>query len=364
MPTATIIDADAIVVLGLRLAGDAALASEVATELRALCRSRNYLEWASGLGQAQPFELVDDEYDVRALRAAGLIEQNRLLVKVNLFRGRVFITDGAWIDAGIRVFPFSDESEALIRHVRSAGLHEWADWVVDLATGCGHNVIGLGSTAHAVALDVNPRALAYLVANRALNGIARRELVAMINDIRDGIPAVVGRGLTGRALFLANMPFAPSPAKAILPLTSNGGRSGADLQLASFQAIQDFADQAGAACVTKAVLMSVTVGDARAQRWQTVEQARRVFGAENVKWILTLKHRLLRVDGVRELRNPAPLRTAMSRSASCRLYTPESDNRARLQDLNSQLADQHEEEGNPDIALGVIEVDLNRGGSA
>ena len=351
---------DAIGVIGQHLSGDARLAAAVAGQLLALRASGAYAAWAGSCNEAEPFELRDGVgCDVGLLRHVGLVDGRNLLAKVNAFAGRVFVTDGVWIDPRHRVFPFCDESEALVRHVREAGSQAWADWVVDLATGCGHNVIGLGSRGLSVALDVNPRALDWLHVNRALNGMD--SLRSALNDIRHGIPSDIAAAMRGRILFLANMPFAPSPAKAALPLTSDGGHSGADLQLASFNSIARFAARAGSSCTIKASLMSMSVGDARSERWETVELARQVFGERCVRWSLLRHERLMRVDGVREIDNPAPLRVALARFAACRLYTPEAGRRAWLRDEYARLALQHEGQGNPDIALGVIDIDLNPG---
>lgn len=352
-------DTDGITLLGLRLSQAPAMAAELADQLRRLSRSARYAAWAGSLREASPFQAADGEgYDVPALAAAGLVDQGSLRMKVNLLGDRVLLTDGVWVDPAVRVFPFCDESQALVRHTTSAGLHDWADWVVDLATGCGHNVIGLPPRGRSVALDINPRALAYLVVNRALNAIEPGALMAALNDIRDGLPPALARGMTGRTLFLANMPFGPAPGRTALPLTSNGGRSGADLQQATLEAVQQFAAQAGPSSAVKAMLMTLTVGDAASGRWQMVERARSLFGAARVKWSLLDEERLLRVDGTRELGNPAALRVFLSRLAACRLYTPEAGRRADLQGMFSGLAREHEDEGSPDIAFGMIELDL------
>jgi hypothetical protein len=160
------------------------------------------------------------------------------------------------------------------------------------------------------------------------------------------------------------MPFALAPDATAMPLTSNGGSAGADLQFASFLAVKNFAAQVGLRVSTKALFMSMSVGNARANRWQVVEQARRCFDPEMVRWRLLQGEKILRVDGVRELANPVALRAAVPRIATCSLYTPDANRRARLLEAYAQLADSHEDEGNPDIAFGIIEVNLDSGGQA
>ncbi|MFX4914349.1 hypothetical protein ABTC20_19240, partial [Acinetobacter baumannii] len=81
----------------------------------------------------------------------------------------LFVTDGVWVNQGWRVFPFCDESETLLAH--ASGNAGWPDWTLDLAVGCGHNILGLDGAERRIGLDINPRALAYSAVNRALNGI-------------------------------------------------------------------------------------------------------------------------------------------------------------------------------------------------
>ena len=128
--------------------------------------------------------------------------------------------------------------------------------------------------------------------------------------------------------------------------------------------MQRFAEEASGHVSIRALFLSVTLGAAGANRWQTVEQARRCFGAERVRWHLLNEEKLLRVNGVRELANPVALRIAAPRIASCRLYTPDNHRRARLQDAYAKLADAHEAQGNPDVAFGIIDVNLHGGGRA
>ena len=72
---------------------------------------------------------------------------------------------------------------------------------------------------------------------QSLSGKPGRDCLLALNDIRDGIPKAIARGLDGNVLIVANMPFGPAPNLNALPLTSNGGKSGADLQIAAYDAV-------------------------------------------------------------------------------------------------------------------------------
>jgi hypothetical protein len=298
--------------------------------------------------------MLPNSANVPLLERARLAQSDRLLVKLNQAGEGVFITDGVWVEQRVRVFPFCDESAALIGFVRKIGLAEWADWTLDLATGCGLNAMVLGKRGFA--FDINPRALAYATVNRALNRISGKDCVLALNDIRDGIPKAVVLGLDGHVLILANMPFGPAPSADALPLASNGGESGADLQIATYREVADLACSAGTRFTFRACLMGLTVGDRAADRWEIVERAIECFGVERVRWHLLSEEHVFRVDGVRQLGNPAPVAIALPGLASCRLYSPDESNRTAKIAAFTNLAKRHADGGNPDIAYGIVEV--------
>lgn len=321
--------------------------------LRTIHASPLYQHWFGTLAEVEPF-VLSDAVDVPLLEKAGLARSGRLLVKVNRTEDGIFLTDGVWVEPRVRVFPFCDESVALIGFVRAAGLAARANVVVDLATGCGLNAMALGVPG--CAFDINPRALAYAALNRALNGIRAEDCVLALNDIRDGIPQAVARALDSHALILANMPFGPAPNPQALPLTSNGGESGADLQIATYAAVDRLIQSANGRFSVRACLMGLTVGDRTAGRWEIVERAIERFGTDRVRWHLLSQEHVFRIDGTRRLGNPAPVAIALPGLASCRLYTPNENERMAKIATFADLAKRHQAAGNPDIAYGIVEV--------
>jgi methylase of polypeptide subunit release factors len=319
----------------------------------------SYQEWLDGgLAERNPFEFPA-RTSTGALEDAGLARGGALQVKINAVGAHLFLTDGIWVRQAARVFPFADESRALLRYVERQGLTGWAELVLDLAAGCGHNAFGFAGDPERAAFDVSPRAIAYLGLNRALNDIpAARSLIAL-NDIRDGIPSAVTGIAARRVLFLANMPFGPTPARGVLPPTSDGGPSGADLQGATMEAIKAFAGRDDAARDIRACLLVLTVGDRRTDRWQVVEEARERFGAANVRWELLQHEKIFRISGVREQDNPSPVAVCFPRIADCRLYVREEDS-GSLRAAYSELAAQLERAGWPDMAYGVVDITVRR----
>jgi hypothetical protein len=344
---------DDIFLLSSQLASDATFPGALNAQLRAIYASPLYRDWLGTIAEAEPFALPD-VIDIALLERARLACSGRLVAKLNRTETGIFLTDGVWIEPQVRVFPFCDESVALIDFVRKTGLAEWADWTLDLATGCGVNAMALGGPS--VAFDINPRALAYASVNRALNGILGEDCVLTLNDIRDGIPKAVGPDLEGHVLVLANMPFGPAPSPEALPLTSNGGESGADLQIAAYRAIERFIRSAKGRFSVRACLMGLSVGDHEANRWDLVERAIQHFGADRVKWHLLSDEHVFRIDGVRQFGNPAPVAIAMPGLASCRLYTPNESERIAKIEAFANLAKRHQGRGNPDIAYGIVEI--------
>jgi hypothetical protein len=344
---------DDIFLLSTELASNATFSRALNDELRAICESPSYLGWLGTIAEAEPFALCESS-DISLLEKSRLACSGRLLAKLNRTEAGIFLTDGVWVEPRVRVFPFCDESVALIGFVQKTGLAEWADWTLDLATGCGLNALALDGSR--VAFDINPRALAYATANRALNGIAATDCFLAINDIRDGIPTAVRPDLDGHVLVLANLPFGPAPSSDALPLTSNGGESGADLQMAAYRAIDRFARSSQGRFCVRACLMGLSVGDREANRWDLVERAVEHFGADRVKWHLLSEEHVFRIDGVRQLVNPAPVAIAMPGLASCRLYTPNESERIAKIEAFTNLAKRHQDRGNPDIAYGIVEI--------
>jgi hypothetical protein len=345
---------DDIFLLATALSADGCFAGALSEQLRALHASPSYQGWLGTLAEAEPF-VLPDWVDGPLLNEARLTQSGRLLVKLNRPDSGIFLTDGVWVEPRLRVFPFCDESTALVDFVCKAGLARSANWTLDLATGCGINAMSIGGRS--LACDINPRALAYAAVNRTLNGIPGDECVLALNDIRHGIPKILGVGLEGQhVLILANMPFGPAPSPEALPLTSNGGTTGADLQIASYRAVADLVRSARSRFSFTACLMGLTVGDRTTDRWDIVDHAIRQFGADRIRWHLLAEEHVIRIDGVRQFGNPAPVAVALPGLASCRLYTPDERERTARIAAFTELAERHEADGNPDIAYGIVEI--------
>ncbi len=110
-----------------------------------------------------------------------------------------------------------------------------------------------------------------------------------------------------------------------------------------------------------ASLLGLTLGDASAERWEIVEAAIRIFGPERVGWTLLADEKLIRVSGRREQDNPAPASVALPRIAECRLYVADAERDAAVAGYRA-LASRMAAKGSPDIAYGVVDITINRGG--
>jgi len=328
-------------------------APELADLLRRIYASEDYSAWRGTLAERVPFRPAD-KGEYAALEAAGLGRDGSLAVKINMMETRIFITDGVWTRPENRVFPFCDESATLLTQVRARKLDEWADVVVDLATGCGHNIIAMKGGASKAGFDINPRAIVYAVMNRALNVQDGRDLVFCSNDIRDGIPKLFDPGVGTKVLFVANMPFAPAPPRSEVPVTTNGGKSGIDLQLATFTAIRRFAQETGAQ--VRAVILGITAGNAADGVWDLASEAQTHLGGD-AAWNILSDEKIFRINGVRQIEIPSPVVPALRRFGSCRLYY-DAD---RVDTMSQQFGEVGAEllrSGRPDLAYGVVDARL------
>ncbi len=343
------IDTDRIFLATSRLAEDAALRAEAVAQLKAVCASAAYRDWQSSPSQLRPFRLPAS-LAVDALDALGLVQDGALGARVNLIGQSPVLTDGVWVDARIRVFPFPDESEAILAYCRRRGLVDWADTVIDLATGSGHNLAFFGNGVRRIGMDINPRALAYFHCNQVLNEQTRR--VGMLNDIRAGFADAAGVAPGGRPLVLGNLPFGLASTRDMLALTSNGGDNGLQLQSAALRAIAAFR-QTPQGARSHAVLLGYSLGNAATSQWEMVDLAKSIAGADCVVFDVPAGEGLLRVDGRRTMANPSPLRPALDMAGGCRLYHPDpAAARARY----AALSDRFTAQGFADLAYVIVEI--------
>lgn len=339
--------------LSAQLLKNPSLRSQLHQHLLNLISEPAYRAWHDGMAQAQPYPLPSG-CNRDLLEATGLCVDGKLQARVNLHGGLVFLTDGVWVPADVRVFPYHDESATLIEHLQKLQLSSWGNCVIDLAGGCGHTAWALPHRKR-YSLDINPRALSYARLNKTLNGLEQAQLEVVHNDIRYGLP---GLEVPDEVLVVGNLPFGPAPNAQALPLTSNGGHGGLDLQLSALRSLKDWPPARHSDIRVRAALLGLSVGEASAQRWVLEEQAQRLFGAGRVQWHVLDEQLLLRANGQRLMRNPAPVYEALPALSRCQLYTP--DPRAREQNNTNYklLAATHVEQGNPDISYGLLTVEV------
>ncbi|MBA2676322.1 hypothetical protein [Ramlibacter sp.] len=343
------IDTDSIFLATSRLAEDGALRAAAVAQLKAVCGSPAYRDWQSSPSQLRPFKLPAS-FTVDALNTLGLVQDGALGVRVNLIGQSTVLTDGVWVDARIRVFPFADESEAILAYCRRRGLVHWADTVIDLATGSGHNLAFFGNGVRRIGMDINPRALAYFHCNHVLN--EQTDRVGMLNDIRDGFAGVVGGAAGSRTLVLGNLPFGLASTRDMLALTSNGGDNGLQLQGAAFRAIAAFR-QTPQGAHAHAVLLGYSLGNAATKQWELVDLAKSIVGADSVVFDVPAHEGLLRVDGRRTMANPSPLRPALDMAGGCRLYHPDP---VAARTRYAALSDRFIAQGFNDLAYVIVEI--------
>jgi methylase of polypeptide subunit release factors len=330
------------------------LAGRVREAMRALCIAPAYRAWREGPAQASRFQLSAGA-SADALAEAGFAVDGQLLLRVNERAGRLFATDGVWIDAERRVFPFDDESGTLLR---LAGRLGWSspDAVIDLACGCGHLALGF-EAAQRVMLDVNPRALAYAEVNRILNQVPNASTVIALNDVRDGVPRGLLRGLRGTVLVIANMPFGLAPRSGLLPLTSDGGEDGLALQNAVLESLAALRRELPAVTRLQALMLGLTAGSAAQARWDWPRRVAAALGEGRAHWSLLQDEPVLRIDGRRAWANPSPLRDALPALADCTLYVGDAE-RESVRQAYRALATRHEDAGRTDLAYGAVAVEL------
>jgi len=331
--------------------------------LQSVVESGDYAAWLGrGELEGERCPLPPDADSRAVLRGLGLADEGGLLVKVNRHRERYFLTDGLWVPPAIRAFPFTDESALLLGHVQAAGYDREADVVIDPATGSGNHVIGLRGAAARLAYDVNLRAIAYVSINKLINGTPRLDIG--LQDIRMGFPLHL-RAVGGRVLFVINMPFALSPAPPegradrprYLPLSADGGLTGAARTFAALAALAQFQRENRARERARAVVLCYTVGDRERDRWQVVDKARALFGEGNVTWRLLADQKMWRVNGVKAEPNPMSLAESLPKKAGCRYYVVDKD-RDEVRAGYHRLVEQLAAEGFRDLAYGIVDIDL------
>jgi hypothetical protein len=168
------------------------------------------------------FQVDENLPEVAVLRDLGLIgDGGYLRVQIHRYWGKLFLTDTPNVSGEIQVYPWNDESDAIVGRV-SRNWPDWAQCTVDPMCGAGHhNIVVPGRVSSRVSFDVNQRAVRFTGINAALNDVS---VFAATNDIRQGfVQAFEATAVRKdcRILLMINTPFALSPVQAVLPVHSD-----------------------------------------------------------------------------------------------------------------------------------------------
>ncbi len=287
----------------------------------------------------------------RLLEGLRLVQKDVLRVKLNARDSQIYITDGLWVSPSIRVFPFADESDLVMKTCAERGWMDWATCVVDPAVGCGHNLLRYqGDGVRRYGFDRSARAVAYAAINAVLNNID--QTTVGLSDIRKGISPVFTASESERVLIVANMPFALVPNPDTIARSTDGGRYGYQLTLDLFKAVDELASSLDERSELRCVALTYSVGSKQADKWVVPESAYERFGKKvsatsdgddgfGAEWRLWPDEKLWRVNGKKEETNPMPL-VRLERKADCRFYVREDARRdavrAEYRALTEELA--------------------------
>ena len=283
------------------------------------------------------------------LQKCGLIEANgKIRYRVNVFRDCIFITDGPWNIRQGGVFPFSDESELILKYIEDNGIDSITKGIFDLGCGCGHSVIAYWGRDSRLALDINPRAGFFVEVNAVLN---KRKVQYVRNDILNGLSLSLDKILREKPLFVSNMPHALSSLPDILPRTSDGGETGIKWTMGALRAITRFIGSGGTA-----VFLCYSLGNHKEDKWDVVEKAARLF-RKNIKWEILKNTHIWRINGKKEQPNPMSLRDGLPKKADCGLYVKDED-RKEVRQRYIQLVKVFENKGWDVLGCGILEIKL------
>ncbi len=341
-----------------------------AQELRAIllevARHESYAEWQKEYEfEGKLFRLHrslafanDDQR--RLLEGLRLVQKDVLRVRINARDPQVFITDGLWVSPSIRVFPFADESDLVIRACVEQGWMDWASCVIDPAVGCGHNLLRYeGDDVRRYGFDRSARALAYAAINTLLNGV--EQTTVGVNDIGNGIPPAFTAAEGERVLVVANMPFALVPNPDTIARSTDGGRYGYQLTIDLLEAVDALAAQLDERSELCCVALAYSVGSKQSDRWVVPDRAYEMFGRRDssggegvgAEWRLWEQEPLWRVNGEKKQPNPMPL-VRMETKADCRFYVREEARRAAVRADYRALTEELAKKGLDDLAYGAV----------
>jgi len=350
---------DALNQISLMLRSDRVLTSRLRQVLASICQLPEYHEWEESLQYSGrrfrlPRRFISSTVgERRLLEALRFVIDDALEVKLNYLDDEfIFVTDGLFVPADFRVFPWHDESDVLMATLARASWTDWPTVVIDPATGCGHNALRL-RVGQRFGFDVSARALSFAAVNSMLN---ERPFSALaLADIEQGVPFVFDRNAE-RILFVANMPFAIEPVSGTLVRTAAGGESGYRYTVAAMEAISDYASRMSARSVVRAVVLTYSVGSVSGDRWAAADEARRIFGKENVNWEILTDQRLWRINGKKEQPNPMPL-SSLRLKADCQYYVRDPRMREPLRAGYIEKERELRRQGYDALAYGVLSIE-------
>jgi len=344
--------------IALILRSDQALRTRLRTILTQICDLPEYAKWQDteqydGRRFRLPHRFISAATsDRRLLESLRLVVNDMLEVKLNcLDNGSVYMTDGLFVPADYRVFPFSDESDHLIRKLTTAGWLNWATAVIDPATGCGHNALRVDAI-HRFGFDISVRALSFAAVNSYLN---EKQFTALaFADIERGIPLLLSQGVKN-TLFVVNMPFALEPVSGTLARTAAGGKNGYEKTVSALNAIKGYMANSADSKV-RAVVLAYSIGNHGENRWVVFEEAKKIFESADVSWELFKDEQLWRVNGKKEQPNPMPL-SSMKLKADCRYHVRDSRMREPIRSAYIEKERDLLRQGYDSLAYGILSID-------
>ena len=257
----------------------------VLVEIKRLWETSSYQAWRTDRRIDSTLFAVD--CDCKHLTDLGLVQDRCLQIRINKIGERYFLTDAPCLKSRFAVFPYPDEADDLLQHAYAEKLHLWADTIIDMTAGCGHTPLGMETAAKRYAYDINPRALAYARINTLLNRLPESHVSIASNDLKRALPPSL-LSLTGqKILFLFNTPFNPNPVPSsmeAMPISGDGGVTGDDFQIRSFEIVADFKARCPGKEV-KALFLSWTFGRSSDSSWDMQDKCEQILGARTT-WTL------------------------------------------------------------------------------
>ncbi|MEO1243737.1 MAG: hypothetical protein AAFX54_17645 [Pseudomonadota bacterium] len=321
---------------------------------------RKKLEGYPRLPDAVPPSLRDSKH---LLDNYGLTANGRLQVKIDkIGESRLHLTDGLWVDPRLRVYPFSDESEAVCTYARDRGFVQRSEWMIDPACGCGHHGIDLFDIPMRVSMDINLRAIGFARFNALLHGQEKHLLT--VNDIRDGVPKELESARRGETLYIANMPFGIFPKedneRVSRTIAQDGGDRGISLTLAAFRAACALRSSGSDSSPINVCILSYSLGKSQSENkysWELKTRAEKILSefsltAKELDFELLKERKLWRVNGKKEQDNPMPV-SSLEKKADC-IHTYQEDERETRSRQYRERSRQFEREGFDILGYGVL----------